>query len=87
MSYNEIPNILVECVVFPNKQLSNLEIIDAAQKLSLYGYRGVFLNYTLHKNVKLNECNVLNLDSSTGDGTHLVMWFKKGKNKFYFDSY
>ena len=36
MSYNEIPNILVDSVVLPNKPLSNLEIIDAAQKLSLY---------------------------------------------------
>ena len=23
----------------------------------------------------------------SGDGTHWVMWFKKGKEKFYFDSY
>ena len=30
MSYNEIPNILVDSVVLPNKPLSNLEIIDAA---------------------------------------------------------
>ena len=36
---------------------------------------------------KLNECGILNLDSSSGDGTHWVMWFKKGKDKFYFDSY
>ena len=27
------------------------------------------------------------LDSTSGDGTHLVMWFKKGKDKFYFDSF
>ena len=39
------------------------------------------------KKGKLNECSILDLDSSSGDGTHLVMWFKKGKNKFYFDSY
>ena len=23
----------------------------------------------------------------SGDGTHWVMWFQKGKDKFYFDSY
>ena len=39
------------------------------------------------KKLKLNECRILNLDSSSGDGTHWVMWFKKGKDKFYFDSY
>ena len=36
---------------------------------------------------KLNESGILNLDSSSADGTHWVMWFKKGKDKFYFDSY
>ena len=73
MSYNEKPNILVNSVVLPNKQLSNLEIIDAAKKLSLYGFRGVFLTDTLHKNAKLNDCGILNLDSSSGDGTNLIM--------------
>ena len=29
MSFNMIPNILVDSVVLPNKPLSNLEIIDA----------------------------------------------------------
>ena len=70
-----------------NKPLSTLEIIDAVKKLSLYGLRGVFLRDTLPKKAKLNECGILNLDSSSGDGTHWVMWFKKGKDKIYFDSY
>ena len=26
-------------------------------------------------------------DSSPGDGTHWGLWFKKCKDKFYFDSY
>ena len=80
-----IPNILVHSVVLPNKPLSNLEIIDAAKKLSLDG--GVFLSDTLPIKTKLNECGILNLDSSSGNGTHWVMWFKKRKEKFYFDSY
>ena len=47
----------------------------------------MFLRDTLPKKPKLNECGILNLDSSSGDGTHWVMWFKKGKDKLYFDSY
>ena len=82
-----IPNILVDSVVLPNITLSNLEIIDAAKKLSLNGFRGVFLRDTLPTTTKLNECGVLNLDSYSGDGTHWVMWFKNGKYKFYFYSY
>ena len=42
---------------------------------------------TLPKKAKLNEWDILNLDSSSDDGKHWVMWFKKGKDKFYFDSY
>ena len=89
MSYNEIPNILVDSVVLLNKPLSNLEIIDAAKKLSLYEFRGSFLIDTLPTKTKLNECSIyiLNLDSSSGDGTLWVMWFRKGKEKVYCDSY
>ena len=46
-----------------------------------------FLRDTLSTKTKLNECGILNLASSSGDGTHWVMWFKKGKEKLYFDSY
>ena len=55
--------------------------------LSLYGFRGVFLRDSLPTKTKLNECGILNLDSSSGDDTHWVMWFKNGKDKLYFDSY
>ena len=82
MSYNEIPNILVDGIVLPNKPLSNLEVIDAAKKLSLHGVRGVFLRDLLPKKAKLNECGILNLDSSSGDGIHWVMWLKKVRIRY-----
>ena len=72
-----IPNILVDSVALSNKQLSNLEIIDAAKRPSVNGFRGVFLRDTLPTKTKLNECGILNLDSSSGDGTNWKMWFKK----------
>ena len=49
MSFKMIPNILIDSVVLPNEPLSNLEIIDGAKKLSLDGFRGVFLRDTLPK--------------------------------------
>ena len=64
-------------IVLPNKRLSNLEIIDAANKLSLYEFRGVFLRDTLPTKTNLDECGILNLHSSSGDGTHWVMLLKK----------
>ena len=85
--YLKITNILVGNVVLPNKPISNVEIIDAAKTLSLYGFRWVFLRDTLPNRAKLNECGILNLYSSSGDGTHWVMWFKKGNDMFNFDSF
>ena len=46
-----------------------------------------FCETLILQRTKLNECGILNLDSSSGDGTHWVMSFKKGKDNFYFDSY
>ena len=77
MSYNEITNILVDSVVLPNKPLLNLKIIYAAKRLSVKGFRGIFLRDTLLKKPKLNKRGILNLDSSSGDGTHWVVLFKK----------
>ena len=42
MSYNEIPNILVDSVVLPNKSVSNLEIIDAAKCYHCMNLEGYF---------------------------------------------
>ena len=58
MSYNEIPNIVVDSVTLLNKPLSNLEIIDTAKMLSANEFRGVFLLDTLPKKAKLNECDI-----------------------------
>ena len=50
MSYNEISNILVDSVVFPNKPLSNLEIIHAAKRLSvLFIYQSILFNIVILK--------------------------------------
>ena len=29
----------------------------------------------------------MNLDSSNGDGTHYIAWYKQNNNKYYFDGY
>ena len=79
--------ILVDSVTLPNNPLSNPEILNAAKRLPVNGFRGIVLRDALPKKAKLNECGILKLDSSSGDGTYWVMWFKKFKDKFYFDSY
>ena len=61
--------------------------MDDAKKLSLHVFRGVHLRDTLSKKNKIKRMWYFKFDSSSGDGKHLVMWFKKGKDKFYFNSY
>jgi len=78
--------IQVENVILPNKPLSNFEIEDAVKKIDLKNFRGVFLRDTLPKKPKRHECGIMNLEDSSGNGTHWVMWFKNDK-KWYFDSF
>jgi len=78
-------NEQVENAVLPNKSLSNFEIEDAVKKIGLKNFCGVFLRDTLPKKAKKNECGIMNLDNSSGNGTHWVAWFKSGDKKWYFD--
>jgi len=80
-------NIKVKKIILPNKPLSNFEIEDATKNIGLKNFRGVFLRDTLPKKPKRNECAIMNLDDTSGDGTHWVAWFKRGNDKFYFDSF
>ena len=71
--------ISVKNVILPNKPLSNFELEDAAGKLKISYFRGVFLLDTLPRKP--------NFDKSAGPGTHWVARYKNGKTKTYFDSY
>ena len=60
---------------------------DAAKRLKIPSFRGVFLLDTLPKKPNKKECGIVNFDKSGGPGTHWVAWYKNGKTKIYFDSY
>ncbi len=79
--------IAVGNVILPNKPLSNVELIKTAKALAIPHFRGVFLRDALPSKPKKTECGILNLDDTSGSGTHWVAWYKNGNNKFYFDSY
>ena len=68
MSSATVKNIDVEGVVLPNKPLTNFELLDAAKKLNIPNFRGVFLRDELPKKPRRNECGILNLDDSNGEG-------------------
>ena len=67
--------------------MNNFELEDAAKRLKIPSFRGVFLLNTLPKKPNKKECGVVNFDKSGGPGTHWVAWYKNGKTKIYFDSY
>ena len=79
--------INVEGITLPNIALSNLDLIDAAKKLKIHHFRGVFLRDELPKKPRATECGILNLDDSSGKGTHWTCWLKRANDKLYFDSY
>ena len=79
--------ISIKNIMLPNKPLSNFELEDAAKRLKIPSFRGVFLLHTLPKKPNKKECGIVNFDKSGGPGTHTVAWYKNGKTKIYFDSY
>jgi len=82
-----VKEIDVEGVTLPNVPLSNIQLIDAAKRLNIAGFKGVFIRDELPKSPKSKECGMLNLDDSSGRGTRWVAWTKRGKDEIYFDSY
>jgi hypothetical protein len=79
--------ISVEGIILPNQPLTDIQIIDAVNKLKIPQFRGVFCRDELPHKVNVNECGIINLDDSRGMGTHWCCWFKRGRDKYYFDSY
>ena len=79
--------VSIKNIILPNKPLNNFELEDAAKKLKIPNFKGVFLLDTLPKKPNKKECGIVNFDKSGGPGTHWVAWYKNGKTKIYFDSY
>lgn len=54
----------------------------------LPNFRGVFMKDDLPSYPNKNECGILNLDLTSGAGTHWTAYYKKGiKEIVYFDSF
>jgi hypothetical protein len=67
--------------------LSNFDLLDAANKLELAHFRGVFMRDQLPKRPNRVETGIINLDNSTGAGTHWVAYAIDPRAIVYFDSY
>jgi hypothetical protein len=79
--------ISVEGVILPNHPLTNIQIIDMVNKLKIPNFRGMFCRNELPHKANANECVIINLDVSRGEGTHWCCCFKRGRVIYYFDSF
>lgn len=68
-----------------NRRTSDVELKEICKKLHIQ-LHGVFMKDELPKTLK-NGNYIMNLDSSTGSGTHWVCFHKKGNELAYFDSF
>lgn len=67
--------------------MTNFDILGWVDKLGITDFRGVYSRDNLPNKQQKNECGVLNLDDSIGEGTHWVCWDFRDKRDIYFDSY
>ena len=73
-------------VMLPNVPLSNFQLLEAAKKMKIRNFT-VTVRDELPIKPRDNECGILNLDDSSGSGTHWVGWIKRHTEKYYFDGY
>ena len=69
----------------PKKPLSNFELESYAESIPYF--RGCFMRDQLPYCAKRIECAIINLDTSSGPGTHWVCYIKRGNRVNYYDSF
>lgn len=74
-------------LLIPNKALTDEELIRYSKCLNIPFFRGVFMKDKLPKHIWKNETGIVNLDDSSGDGTHWVCYKKLLNTVYYFDSF
>lgn len=74
-------------ILIPNRALTNYELEDYANRLNIPHFRGVFMRDSLPARVREFETGIVNLDSSSGPGTHWVCYRKTGELVSYFDGF
>ena len=60
--------ISIKNIMLRNKPLSKFQLEDAAKKLKIPSFRGVFLLDMLPKKPNKKECGIVNFDKSGGPG-------------------
>lgn len=74
-------------LILPNRPLTNHELNKYAFCLRIPFFRGVFMKDRLPKCIWRNETGIVNLDNTSGPGTHWVCYKKILGTVYYFDSF
>lgn len=89
-----LPTTLPKCIVnrkhklvIPNIALSKEELLHYVMCLNIPFFRGVFMKDRLPKKMWKNETGIVNLDNTSGAGTHWVCYKKLMDTVYYFDSF
>lgn len=69
----------------PKRALTNLDLIKYSKIFKITHFRGVFCRDALPYIPKQNERGIINLDITSGPGTHWVAYIKKAKIVIYYD--
>lgn len=74
-------------LIIPNKALTNEDLFKYADCLKIPFFRGVFMIDSLPKTCWKNETGIVNLDKTSGPGTHWVCYKKLKNIVYYYDSF
>jgi hypothetical protein len=67
--------------------MTNIEVVRNAERLQLPNFKYFMRDELSNKQPDDLECGFVNLNKSTEEGSHHVCYWKKGDNKYYFDSF
>ena len=69
---------------------TNFDLIEIAKKLKLKYFKGVFMKDQIidNKDLLKDNCSfILNFEDSSKQGSHWTLFYKKGNEKIFYDSY
>lgn len=61
--------------------------MEFVRRLKIPHFRGIFMRDGMPKRPFKRECGIINLDTSTGSGTHWTAYSKVDRSTNYFDSF
>jgi len=71
----------------PSRILNSEEVNNYGKKLNIKYYKPHCMLDELVGKAKSRESGIVNLDKSSGPGTHYVCYYRFGNNKIFYDSF